>query len=81
MKAKVFPEEPIGGKYIARVVIVDQVIDAASGTFGIRLELPNNKYKIPAGLRCQVEFPGLKITAKSKIAPPKDDGKTNYFSQ
>lgn len=81
MKAKVFPEEPIGGKYIAKVVIVDQVIDAASGTFGIRLELPNHRYKIPAGLRCQVEFPSLKITTKSKISPPKDEGKTNYFSQ
>jgi RND family efflux transporter MFP subunit len=57
MKAKVIPEEPIGGNYTARVVIVDRVLDAASGTFGIRLQLPNRKYKLPAGLRCRVDFP------------------------
>ena len=58
MKAKVVPEEPIGGQYTAEVMIVDQVVDAASGTFGIRLELPNPKNALPAGLRCQVNFPG-----------------------
>ena len=56
MTGKVMPEEPIGGKYTAKVVIVDQLLDAASGTFGIRLQLPNQKYKLPAGLRCKVEF-------------------------
>ena len=57
MEAQVMPEEPIGGKYTANVVIVDQLLDAASGTFGIRLRLPNRKYKLPAGLRCKVDFP------------------------
>lgn len=56
MFAKVIPEKPIGGDYSAKVVIVDQTIDAASGTFGIRLHLPNKNYAIPAGLRCQIEF-------------------------
>ena len=59
MKAIVKPEEPIGGKHTAKVVIVDLVLDAASGTFGIRLQLPNRKYKLPAGLRCQVDFSGI----------------------
>ena len=81
MKARVFPEEPIGGRYTAKVVIVDQVIDAASGTFGIRLELPNRKYRIPAGLRCQVNFSSPKATASSKIPPLKGDDKIKYFSQ
>ena len=63
MEAKVIPEEPIGGQYAAKVVIVDQVIDAASGTFGIRLELKNHKYEIPAGLRCQVNFPSQQATS------------------
>lgn len=49
-------EQPIGGQYRARVVVVDQVIDAASGTFGVRLELPNPKLLLPAGLKCQVVF-------------------------
>ncbi len=56
-KAKVIPEAPIGGQYIAEVKIVDQVIDAASGTFGVRLELPNPNHKLPAGLKCKVIFP------------------------
>jgi multidrug efflux pump subunit AcrA (membrane-fusion protein) len=57
MSADVSPEEPVGQVYKARVTIVDQVVDAASGTFGVRLELPNPKYRLPAGLRCRVKFP------------------------
>lgn len=56
MKAVIKPEQPIGGEYIARVTVVDRVIDAASATFGIRLEMPNPEYKTPSGLRCDVEF-------------------------
>jgi RND family efflux transporter MFP subunit len=59
MKAEVFPEEPVGGKYSAAVTVVDQVFDAASGTIGIRLELPNPDHKLPAGLRCHVRFAGI----------------------
>ena len=55
-EARVFPEEPIGGSYTARVTIVDKVVDAASGTFGIRLELPNPDYVLPSGLKCTVVF-------------------------
>jgi membrane fusion protein (multidrug efflux system) len=57
MRAKVIPEAPIGGQYTAEVKIVDKVIDAASGTFGVRLELPNPNYRLPAGLKCKVIFP------------------------
>ncbi len=57
MRAKVIPEAPIGGQYIAEVKIVDRVIDAASGTFGVRLELPNPNNRLPAGLKCKVIFP------------------------
>ena len=35
------PEPPIGGTYAATVTAVDHVLDAASGTFGVRLALPN----------------------------------------
>lgn len=58
MKVKVYPEKPLGGSYEAKVVIVDSVVDSASGTFGVRLELPNDKNKISAGLTCDVKFPG-----------------------
>ena len=41
---------------VAEVIVVDKVIDAASGTFGIRLELNNQDYRIPGGLKCTVRF-------------------------
>jgi len=56
MRARVIPEAPVGGQYIAEVKIVDRVIDAASGTFGVRLELPNPNHRLPAGLKCKVIF-------------------------
>jgi membrane fusion protein (multidrug efflux system) len=42
------------GTYQAKVVVVDKVIDAASGTMGVRLQLPNPDNKIPAGIKCSV---------------------------
>lgn len=42
--------------FTARVKVVDQVLDAASGTFGVRLELRNPEFKIPAGIRCQAHL-------------------------
>ncbi len=56
MKVKVLPELPVGGEYAAEVIVVDKVIDAASGTFGVRMKLRNKDHKLPAGLRCQVVF-------------------------
>jgi multidrug efflux pump subunit AcrA (membrane-fusion protein) len=41
----------------ARVTVVDQVVDAASATFRIRLELPNADHTIVAGVRCRVRLP------------------------
>ncbi|MBN1105408.1 MAG: efflux RND transporter periplasmic adaptor subunit [Deltaproteobacteria bacterium] len=57
MLAEVRPELGVSGKFSARVVIVDTVIDAASGTFGVRLEMPNPDFRLPAGLKCKVIFP------------------------
>lgn len=54
--AEVTPEEPIGGMYNALVAVVDNVFDAASRTFRVRLILPNEGYRLPAGLRCEVRF-------------------------
>lgn len=56
MQAEVLPEAPIGGSYRARVTVVDPVIDAASATFGIRLELPNPERRLPAGIKCSVRL-------------------------
>ena len=57
MPVTVKPEDPVGGSYAAKVTIVDRIIDAASGTFGVRLELPNSDYLLPPGLKCRVIFP------------------------
>ena len=55
-KAEVRPEQPIGGVHDALVTVVDHVLDAASGTFGVRLALPNPQLTLPAGIRCKVTF-------------------------
>jgi len=54
--AEVMPDSPVGGSYQAKVTVVDPVLDAASNTIGVRLELPNPELKLPAGIHCQVRF-------------------------
>ena len=56
MQAKILPEFGEYDALIATVVVVDKVIDAASGTFGVRLELKNEDYAIPGGLKCRAQF-------------------------
>ena len=54
-RAEVIPETST--RYSpAQVSIVDRVIDGASGTFGVRLDLRNPDGTIPAGARCRVRF-------------------------
>lgn len=69
MAAQVIPEV-LGGRYTATITVVDSVFDSASGTFGVRLSLPNRDKALPAGIRCHVELPMLKGveqgSAKSK---------------
>ena len=55
-RALIETEPPLSGRYTATVTIVDRVVDSASGTFGVRLELPNPKGDIPAGVRCRTRF-------------------------
>lgn len=57
MVLRVYPDSPVEGMFEARIENIDQVFDAASSTFGIRLSLPNPDFAIPAGHRCQVEIP------------------------
>lgn len=54
--AEIEAEAPTKGRYRASVQIVDKVVDSASGTFGVRLELPNPGGSIPAGVKCRVRF-------------------------
>jgi RND family efflux transporter MFP subunit len=55
-KAEVRPEQPVGGAHTATVTIVDRVLDASSGTFGVRLALSNPELQLPAGIGCKVLF-------------------------
>lgn len=54
--AEIVPESPIGGSYSAYIQGIDKVLDAASATFAVRLELQNANYKLPAGVRCKANF-------------------------
>lgn len=56
MRGEVTPEVPDAKVHVAAVTVVDRVIDPASSTFGVRLELPNPDHVLPGGLRCQVRF-------------------------
>lgn len=57
-KLIILPEQPVGGRIVATVMLVDQMIDPSSGMFGIRLEIPNPQLKIPPGLACKIAWAG-----------------------
>lgn len=52
--AEVIPDDPAAGAHTAEVVVVDRVVDAASGTVGVRLRLPNPGNRIRAGTKCEL---------------------------
>lgn len=56
MIGEVTPEAGLAGALRAVVTVVDPVMDSASGTFGVRLSLPNAALALPAGIRCSVRF-------------------------
>jgi len=55
-QGEVLPRIRGGDKQVTGVVVVDKVIDAASNTFGVRLELANPEHAIPGGIRCDINF-------------------------
>ena len=56
---EVLPEPPVGGRHVAKVKVIDRVHDAASGTFGVRLEMANPGLKLPAGIKCKANIAGV----------------------
>lgn len=54
-------------KLSAEVAVVDGIGDAASGTFGIRLALPNPDYLIPAGVKCQLHLESAQVASESAV--------------
>lgn len=65
LRALVLPEESEGDAREGVVVVVDPVLDAASGTFGLRIRLPNPGHAIPAGLRCEARL----LAPEAEAAP------------
>jgi len=55
-QATVTPELKDVGAMNVHVIQVDAVINAASNTFRVRLEMPNPHGEIPPGLRCKIAF-------------------------
>lgn len=66
--ASIRPEMPNAVPVTATVTLVDKVLDAASGTFRVRMRLPNRDGAVPAGLRCKAEFAALAQSDKAADA-------------
>jgi RND family efflux transporter MFP subunit len=66
-KAEVRPDLPDAHAFPATVSIADQVFDAGSGTFGVRLDLPNPDDALPAGLRCRVTIETADVPADAVV--------------
>lgn len=54
---QVIPEQPAKGSFKALVTIVDPIVDAATGTFRVRVELENPDEAPIVGFRCRVRIP------------------------
>lgn len=50
------PAQPFDVPLVGNIVSVDRRFDAASRTFGVRIEVNNHDYDLPAQHRCRVNF-------------------------
>jgi RND family efflux transporter MFP subunit len=73
MVATVKPDMTDADARSAKVVVVDRVIDAASNSFRVRLELPNPNNELPPGLRCKVDFETVAVAPEAQPAKPAGD--------
>ncbi|MCP4387660.1 MAG: efflux RND transporter periplasmic adaptor subunit [Gammaproteobacteria bacterium] len=56
MVVNIHPEQPADQVFEATVTIVDQLIDPASGSFTVRMELPNPEDRLVGGVNCLASF-------------------------
>lgn len=56
MEVVIQPERPADRTYKATVTVVDQLIDPASGTFTVRMALPNPGDQLVGGVNCMASF-------------------------
>ncbi len=66
-EASITPELRGGTVLKARVAQIDQVLDPASNTFRLRLDLPNEDGRLPAGVRCRID---LGLAPQPTVPPP-----------
>ena len=74
LEVDIVPEIPANARYRATVKVIDRLLDTASATFGVRLELANKQHLMPAGIRCKASFPGVNESGapatRSSLKPP-----------
>lgn len=70
MSVTVTPDFPGAAPRLARVMLVDRLIDGASNTFRVRLELSNADFSLPAGLRCKADLGSVMPPSQKLPAPP-----------
>ena len=56
MEVDIYPERPTNKSFKATVTIVDQLIDPASGSFTVRMALPNPGDQLVGGVNCMASF-------------------------
>jgi RND family efflux transporter MFP subunit len=56
MAVEIHPERPAGKSLKATVTVVDQLIDPASGSFTVRMALPNPDVQLVGGVNCTALF-------------------------
>jgi len=77
MVVEVYPQQPANQVFEATVTIVDKLIDPASGSFTVRMTLPNPDDRLVGGVNCIAKFdfkapaPGEEIYSS---LPPSDTG-------
>ena len=67
------PEAPMNGRHRGTVTIIDPVVDAASGTFRVRVILPNADHKLTSGLKCKARF----LDEYAPLAPASQEQKAS----
>ncbi len=56
MKVEIRPERPANKTFKATITVVDQLIDPASGSFTVRMALPNSDEQLVGGVNCIAKF-------------------------
>lgn len=71
--ARLYPEISSDSPLFSTVDVVDAMLDSRSGTFGVRLKVPNPEYAIAAGQRCRIVFEPVVAAASTDSSLPVKD--------